>query len=130
MSVFSALSSPPASPVCAHTRPVYIATVLIFVLSCIGTALCPTDAFWLLIVMRIVQASGVSATIAVGAGVIADVAMPQERGKYLGLFNTTSTFGPSMGPLLGGVFAGTLGWRSIFWFLTVFGGVIVVLMIL
>lgn len=33
--------------------------------------------------------------IAIGAGVVADVALPQERGKYLGLFNMTSTFGPA-----------------------------------
>lgn len=112
------------------SRPIYLATLVIFVLSCLGTALCPTDAFWLLMLMRIVQASGVSATIAVGAGVIADVARPQERGKYLGLFNVTATLAPCMGPLLGGVFAGTLGWRSIFWFLTVLGGAILALMAL
>lgn len=62
-------------------------------------------------VLRIIQSSGGSATIAIGAGVVSDVARPQERGKYLGLFNLTSTFGPSIGPLLGGVLAGTLGWR-------------------
>lgn len=89
----------------------YIATVLIFTLACVGTALCPTHDYWLLVLMRILQASGASATIAVGAGVISDVARPQERGKYVAIFNTTSTFGPSIGPLLGGVLAGTLGWR-------------------
>lgn len=111
-------------------RPVYILTVAIFVLSSIVTALCPTDAYWLLLLMRIVQASGASATIAVGSGVIADVARPQERGKYLGLFNVTMNVGPSLGPLLGGVFSGTLGWRSIFWFLTIMGSVILVPMTL
>lgn len=35
-------------------------------------------------------------------------------------------FGPAFGPLLGGVFAETLGWRSIFWFLTIATGVILV----
>ncbi|KLT46062.1 MFS general substrate transporter [Cutaneotrichosporon oleaginosum] len=111
-------------------RPIYIPTLGIFVVSSIVTALCPTNAYWLLLLMRIVAASGASATIAVGSGVISDVARPQERGKYFGLFNVTMNVGPSLGPLLGGVLAGTLGWRSIFWFLTIMGCVILAPMIL
>lgn len=90
------------------------------------------------------QATGGSAVIAIGTGVIADIAMPQERGKYLGVFNLQSTAGPAskshwsqmdhadgvVGPLLGGIFAATLGWRSIFWFLTIACGVVLVPMIL
>ncbi|RSH94560.1 hypothetical protein EHS25_004364 [Saitozyma podzolica] len=111
---------------CFGRRPIYVICLLIYVLSCVGTALCPTNAYWLLTVMRIFQSTGGSAMIAIGAGVVADVALPQERGKYLGLFNMTSTFGPAIGPLLGGVFAGTLGWRSIFWFLTIFCSAVLV----
>lgn len=112
------------------SRPIFIGTILIFTLAGVGQALCPTNAYWLLLLMRIVQSSGASATIAIGAGVISDVARPQERGKYLGIFNTLSCFGPTLGPLLGGVFAGSLGWRSIFWFLVCMGGVILVPMVL
>lgn len=90
--------------------------------------------------------------IAIGTGVIADIAMPQERGKYIGAFNLTNTFGtasePSLnrparrvraliialcdavGPVLGGVLAYTLGWRSIFWFLTILCAVALVPMLL
>lgn len=38
-------------------RPIYIVCLLIYVLSCVGTALCPTSAYWLLILMRILQVS-------------------------------------------------------------------------
>ncbi|KAK4687614.1 hypothetical protein P7C73_g2490, partial [Tremellales sp. Uapishka_1] len=76
-------------------RPIYIVTMLVYVLSCVGSALCPTADYWLLMLMRILQATGGSALIAVGTGVVSDVAMPSERGKYLGLFNATSTFGPA-----------------------------------
>jgi len=109
---------------------VYIATIAIFTLACLGTALCPADSYWLLLVLRIVQSSGASATIAVGAGITADVAMPPERGKYIGLFNATSTFGPAIGPLLGGVLAYALGWRAVFWFLVILGGVILLPVVL
>lgn len=100
-------------------RPVYFMTLTIFALACLGTALCPTSDYWLLMLMRIAQASGGSATIAIGTGVIADIAMPHERGTFLGCFNVTGTFSMAIGPVLGGIFTGTLGWRSIFWFLVI-----------
>lgn len=43
---------------CYGRRPIYIVTVLIWTLACLGTALCPTNAYWLLMVMRILQSSG------------------------------------------------------------------------
>lgn len=64
--------------------------------------------------------------IAIGAGTITDIAEPRERGKFMALFQGSAMFGPAFGPLLGGVFAETLGWRSIFWFLTIATGVILV----
>lgn len=41
------------------------------------------------------QATGGSCLIAIGSGVVGDIALPQERGKYMGIFNLTSTFGPA-----------------------------------
>ncbi|ORY29520.1 major facilitator superfamily domain-containing protein [Naematelia encephala] len=110
-------------------RPIYIICLLIYLLSCVGTALCPTSDYWLLMLMRILQATGGSSVIAIGTGVIADISIPQERGKYIGIFNLQATLGPALGPLLGGIFAFTLGWRSIFWFLAIACGVVLVPMI-
>ncbi|OCF58020.1 hypothetical protein L486_04047 [Kwoniella mangroviensis CBS 10435] len=110
-------------------RPVFILLLSIYLLSCIGTALCPTSAYWLLMLMRVLQASGGSALIAIGTGVVADIAMSHERGRYLGLFNLGTTVGPALGPLLGGIFAFTLGWRSIFWFLCIFCACVLIPMI-
>ncbi|EIW66819.1 hypothetical protein TREMEDRAFT_13664, partial [Tremella mesenterica DSM 1558] len=111
-------------------RPVYFITLLIFTLACVGTALCPTRDYWLLMLMRILQATGGSATVAIGTGVISDVSMPQERGKYIGVYNFAGTFSMALGPVLGGVFSGTLGWRSIFWFLVISCSVVLVPLIL
>ncbi|ORX36481.1 major facilitator superfamily domain-containing protein [Kockovaella imperatae] len=111
-------------------RPVYLIILLIFIGGCMGTALCPTDSYWLLMLMRAVQSTGGSAVIAIGTGVIADVAVPQERGKFLGVFSLGTNFGPSIGPFLGGMLAYTLGWRSIFWFLLITSAVTYVLVAL
>jgi MFS family permease len=38
------------------------------------------------------QAAGGSATIALGTGVIADISLPHERGKFVGIFQFAGTF--------------------------------------
>ena len=65
-----------------------------------------------------------------GAGVIADIAAPAERGSYFGMWNIGPMVGPCLGPVLGGVLADKLGWRAIFWFLVIAAGVCALLMIL
>lgn len=77
-------------------RPVYIMTLAIYVGACIGLALTPTSAYWLLLVLRMVQATGGSAVIAIGSGCVSDIATPSERGKYMGLFSALSMAGPAI----------------------------------
>jgi MFS family permease len=77
-------------------RPVYIMTLSIYVGACIGLALTPTSAFWLLLVLRIVQATGGSAVISIGSGCVSDIATPEERGRYMGLFSALSMAGPAV----------------------------------
>lgn len=47
-------------------RPVFVGCFIILVASCIGLALTPTNAFWLLLLLRAVQAGGCASTIALG----------------------------------------------------------------
>ncbi|OCH87253.1 MFS general substrate transporter, partial [Obba rivulosa] len=100
-------------------RPIFLACLLVLALSCVGLALVPTNAYWALLVLRCMQAAGSASTIALGAGVVGDVAAPHERGTYFGLWNIGPMVGPCIGPILGGLLAEGLGWRSIFWFLCI-----------
>ncbi|WRT65469.1 uncharacterized protein IL334_002412 [Kwoniella shivajii] len=111
-------------------RPVYISTLILYLGANIGLALCPTNAYWLLLVMRILQATGGSAVISIGYGCVTDVAEPRERGKYAAAFQAGAMVGPAIGPFLGAVLTQTLGWRSIFWFLAIATGVVLVPLIL
>ncbi|KAI0778343.1 MFS general substrate transporter [Trametes elegans] len=111
-------------------RPMFIGCMIVLSLACVGLALVPTNAYWLLMVLRCVQAAGSASTVALGAGVIADIAAPAERGSFFGMWNIGPMVGPCIGPVLGGVLADHLGWRSIFWFLCIAAGVCAVIMVL
>ncbi|KDQ60452.1 hypothetical protein JAAARDRAFT_174578 [Jaapia argillacea MUCL 33604] len=100
-------------------RPIFLVCLFILALACVGLGLVPTSAYWLLLLLRALQAAGCSSTISVAAGVIGDIADPSERGGFFGVFNIGPMAGPSIGPIIGGVLAGSLGWRSIFWFLCI-----------
>lgn len=100
-------------------RPMFMGCMLVLSLACVGLALVPTNAYWLLMLLRCLQAAGSASTIALGAGVIADIATRSERGGFFGLFSLGPMVGPCLGPVIGGALADGLGWRSIFWFLCI-----------
>ncbi|KAL4968159.1 major facilitator superfamily domain-containing protein [Aspergillus stella-maris] len=111
-------------------RPLYLVCLSILTASCIGLALCPTSAYWLLLLLRALQAGGCASTIALGAGVIRDIAAAEERGGYFGMFNLGPMLAPCIGPALGGALSDHMGWRSIFWFLAICSGCCLFLMFL
>ncbi|KAF7357983.1 MFS domain-containing protein [Mycena venus] len=100
-------------------RLMFICCLLLLSVSCIGLALVPTNAYWLLLFLRCFQSAGSASTIALGAGVIGDISSPAERGGFFGVYNIGPLVGPAIGPVLGGALADHLGWRSIFWFLCI-----------
>lgn len=99
-------------------RPAYTLCFVIYIAANIGLAL--QNSYAALFVLRCLQSSGSSATIAMASAVVADVATPAERGAYMGFTLGGSLLGPAIGPVLGGILAQFLGWRAIFWFLTIF----------
>lgn len=94
-------------------RPITAACLLILALSCLGLALVPTSAYWLLMILRCLQAAGSASTIAVGAGVVSDISTPEERGGFFGFFILGPMVGPALGPVVGGALTQGLGWRFV-----------------
>ncbi|KAF8445568.1 major facilitator superfamily domain-containing protein [Boletus edulis BED1] len=100
-------------------RPIFFACLSVLSAACVGLALVPTSDYWLLMLLRCLQAAGSASTVALGAGVIGDIATRAERGGFYGLFSLGPLSGPTFGPVIGGALAQTVGWRWIFWLLAI-----------
>ena len=60
--------------------------------------------------------------IAIGAGTLADIYEPAERGSKIGLYYAAPLLGSSLGPIVGGSVTQGFNWRAVFWFLVIFAG--------
>ncbi|MCE5253691.1 MAG: DHA2 family efflux MFS transporter permease subunit [Actinomycetia bacterium] len=69
-----------------------------------------------LIAARAVQGLGGGGLIVLSQAVIADVVPPRRRGTYMGIIGGCFAVASVLGPLLGGWFTDTIGWRWAFWF--------------
>ena len=108
-------------------RPAYVICFVVYMCVCIGLARSPNYAS--LLTVRCLQAAGISGTQALSQAVVADITTSAERGQYIGFVTLSAILGPSLGPIIGGALTDSLGWRSIFWFLTICAGVYLVLIV-
>ncbi|KAF2085890.1 MFS general substrate transporter [Saccharata proteae CBS 121410] len=109
-------------------RPIFIGTFTVYLIANVVLAL--SQDFQTLMVFRAIQAAGSASTISIGAGVIGDLTTSAERGGYMGIFGGIRMFGQSIGPVFGGILTQYLGFRSIFWALTILGGITLVFIVI
>lgn len=74
---------------CSGRRPAYIIGFIIYTGANIGLAL--QSSYAALFVLRCLQSSGSSATIAIGNGIVADIATSSERGIWMGYVTSVGT---------------------------------------
>lgn len=108
----------------AGRRPAYTIGFIIYIAACIGLAL--QHSYAALFILRCMQSTGSSGTVALGYGIVADIATTAERGTYTGIVQAGALMGPSLGPVIGGLLAEFLGWRAIFWFLSIMAAVFLI----
>lgn len=85
------------------------------VLFTIGSLLCGfTNSLLVLVIARVIQAIGASATMATNQGIITQVFPGNERGRALGVLGTFVALGSMAGPPLGGFIVSALSWKYIF----------------
>ncbi|KAK6205004.1 major facilitator superfamily domain-containing protein [Scheffersomyces amazonensis] len=103
-------------------RPVIIASIIIYVASCV--AISQTNVYWLLAVLRCIQAAGIAPVIAISSGVAGDVCTAADRGGFVGVVAGFQLVGNGLGGLLGAVLISSFNsWRAIFIFLAIGAGV-------
>ncbi|KAI8369847.1 major facilitator superfamily domain-containing protein [Choanephora cucurbitarum] len=94
--------------------------IISFFISLIGTICCALSVnAEMFIVFRAFSAIGSSSAMSMGAGTIADIFEPHERGRAFAYYTCGPLLGPAIGPIVGGYLNQGLGWRSIFWFLSI-----------
>jgi EmrB/QacA subfamily drug resistance transporter len=107
-------------------KRIFLYGIAIFSLASLVMTVVPSTG--MLIAVRILQGFGGAMIFGTSVAILTSVFPPGERGKALGIYITAVYFGLTVGPFLGGVLTGTLGWRSIF-FVNVPIGIIACLLI-
>ncbi|MFG1791846.1 MDR family MFS transporter [Nocardia sp. NPDC049149] len=94
-------------------RWLFLFAITVFTAASVGAAV--STGFWEFIVFRGLQGVGGGGLMILAQAVIADVVPAKDRGKYMAPMGAVFGITSVAGPLLGGFFADTLGWRWCFW---------------
>ncbi len=94
-------------------RPVLLWALVIFLVGSVLCALSPDMP--ILILGRAIQGLGGGGLVALAQTVVADIATPRERAKYVVYITTVWATSSIAGPVIGGFLAQHLSWTLIFW---------------
>jgi len=103
-------------------RRVIIGGLAVFTLASMGCALAPGIG-WLLF-FRLLQGLSAGVGMIVGRAVIRDVFDGHDAQRLMSQVSMIFGLAPAIAPVIGGWLLGWAGWRAIFWFLVVFGALI------
>ena len=101
-------------------RSIYITSFALFIVFAVISAV--AQSISMLIVMRMLSGGAAASVQAVGAGTVADLFEPRERGRAMGLFYLGPLCGPLLAPIVGGVVGEVWDWRATQWCLVIYGG--------
>ena len=93
-------------------RNIFLTGLLIFTVATFFCGIAPNGA--LLLLFRFIQGSGAALALATATPIIVHAFPPQQLGRALGINSTSWVMGSIVGPVVGGLLVGTLGWRWIF----------------
>ena len=99
----------------------------VYTIASLGCALAPS--LGVLVALRLAQAVGACAAMVIVRSIVRDCFETRDAAKVFSTLMLIMGLAPITAPLLGGQLLIFLGWRSIFWFLTLFGLICLLLII-
>jgi len=95
-----------------NTRPVFILAMTLFSVGTLISALSP--GFVMLVLGRIVQASGTAIMMPLLMTTVMHLVPPESRGKTMGNISIVISVAPAIGPTISGLILSALDWRFLF----------------
>lgn len=106
-------------------KPVILWALVVFTIASVGCAL--SRDVQTLILFRILQGLSVGAGMVVGRAMIRDLFSDAEAQKLMSMVTLFFGLAPAVAPMVGGYLYAHLGWASIFWFLAILSGGLILL---
>ncbi|MBN1370530.1 MAG: MFS transporter [Anaerolineaceae bacterium] len=94
-------------------KRIYQTGLIIFIISSCLCGLAPSVGW--LIAFRALQGLGGTMMQALGMAMVTEIFPASERGRALGTMGAVVSVGIAVGPPLGGLLIGLVGWQSVFW---------------
>lgn len=106
-------------------RPVILVALVMYTLGSVGAALAPT--FGWLLAFRALQGLSAGAGSVIGQAIVQDRFSGAQAQKMMSHIMMVFGLAPAIAPVLGGWLHVSFGWRATFWFLALFGALMLVL---
>jgi DHA2 family lincomycin resistance protein-like MFS transporter len=94
-------------------RQVFLAAMVLFSIGTLIAAL--SSGFGMLLVGRIVQASGTAIMMPLLMTTVLTIVAPERRGRMIGVISIVIAVAPAIGPTVSGLILSALDWRWMFW---------------
>ncbi|MDN0125277.1 multidrug effflux MFS transporter [Yersinia aleksiciae] len=108
-------------------KPIAIIGIVLYMLGAAMAALAVSPLMF--VSSRLLQGVAVCCTAVVAFSGVRDRLNGNEAARAFGFLNGTLNIVPALAPLLGGLLAEAFGWRAPFWFLALYGLVVLILII-